>query len=126
MVNIHQGKLSIPIAEDNTESHELNIPVYIPNIELVREFALLLHHKGEAWQGIFQGWDAEYKPQMDCPLPGSNAPFDPAYFVIGDSRLWMYAIDWENGKDNAPSSEVNDIEKIIPVEIDMAGDLVLA
>ena len=36
------------------------VPVAIPDINEVREFAAKLHAKGKAWKGEAFGWQAEY------------------------------------------------------------------
>ncbi len=43
------------------------MPLAIPNLDEVREFAAKLHAKGKTWQGEVFGWQAEYNPQRSEP-----------------------------------------------------------
>lgn len=49
------------------DGHESVLPVEVPDLVAVREFAERLHAAAEPWQGIAFGWQAEYVPQRETP-----------------------------------------------------------
>lgn len=63
--------------------------------EEVRTFANALHAKGEPWTGEVFGWSAEYSPERAEPPLDSNMSFTPADFVIGESGVWFFSMQWE-------------------------------
>jgi hypothetical protein len=82
---------------------ELTIPVAIPEIEQVREFAYTLHAQGKAWRGDYQGWPAYYTPEDRSRKPAnSKQAFYPAEFWIGTDHVWTYTLAWEEGADEEP------------------------
>jgi len=78
------------------------VPVIIPDLDEVREFAAQLHAEGEVWQGEAFGWQAEYNPQRAEPPLDSKMKFTPADFCIGESNIWFFSLMWEHGKDAEP------------------------
>jgi hypothetical protein len=84
------------------------IPVLIPDLEEVRAFSDELHSKGTAWTGEAFGWSAEYNPeQPEAPLD-SNMTFTPADFCIGESGVWFFSRQWENGRTEPPVEFLDD------------------
>ena len=52
-----------------SDNYEPIIPIAIPELNEVREFATKLHTVEKAWKGEAFGWQAEYNPeQPDAPL----------------------------------------------------------
>ena len=85
-----------------SDNYEPIIPIAIPDLNEVREFATKLHTVGKAWKGEAFGWQAEYNPeQPDAPLD-SKMNFTPADFCIGESGIWFFSLMWEYGKDKNP------------------------
>ena len=81
-------------------AHYLTIvPVAIPVLDEVREFAAKLYAKGKAWKGEAFGWQAEYNPERPEPPLDSKMTFTPADFCIGESCIWFFSLMWENGSD---------------------------
>ena len=75
------------------------VPVAIPDLDEVREFAAKLHAKAKAWKGEAFGWEAEYNPERPEPPLDSKMTFTPADFCIGESGIWFFSLMWENGSD---------------------------
>jgi len=84
------------------------LPVYIPSVEEVRNFAFDLHRKGESWEGEAFGWFAEYSPEQLTPPLDSKMTFAPANFCIGESGIWFYSLMWERGKNQNPVEFLDD------------------
>ena len=78
------------------------VPVAIPDLDEVRNFAAKLHAKGKAWKGEAFGWQAEYNPEQPEPPLDSKMTFTPADFCIGESGIWFFSLMWEHGSDQAP------------------------
>lgn len=78
------------------------VPIVVPDLDAVREFALQLHAADQAWQGEAFGWDAEYVPQRSEPPLDSKMTFTPADFCIGESGIWFFSLMWEHGRDQSP------------------------
>lgn len=104
-------KLKYQITDDDTRL----IPVSIPELSDVRALAADLHARGEAWQGEAFGWSAEYNPQRDEPPLDSRMTFTPADFCIGESGIWFFSLQWEDGRD-APPVEFLDDRNVIREE----------
>ena len=102
------AKLKYPAGEDRTAL----IPLSIPELDEVRAFAAELHTHAKLWQGEAFGWSAEYNPQSDQPPLDSRLTFTPADFCIGESGIWFFSLQWENGRD-APPIEFLDDRNII-------------
>jgi len=102
------AKLKYPTQDD----HTLLVPVLIPDLDAVRALADELHVRGEAWQGEAFGWPAEYNPERPEPPLDSALTFTPADFCIGESGLWFFSRQWEDGR-AAPPSEFLDDRNVI-------------
>ena len=84
------------------------VPIIIPDLEEVREFASKLHAKNENWQGEFLGWQAEYNAQKTTSPIDSAMEFTPADFCIGESNIWFFSLMWEHGQDAEPVEFLDD------------------
>jgi hypothetical protein len=79
------------------------IPVVIPDLTAVRQFAQQLHQQNQPWSGIFEGWRTTYTPEDKTHSPAnSRMQFVPAEFSIGESEIWHISIAWEDGADESP------------------------
>lgn len=84
------------------------VPIVIPDLKEVKEFAAKLHAVGKPWHGEAFGWQAEYNPERsEAPLD-SQMTFTPADFCIGESGIWFFSLMWEYGKDTAPVEFLDD------------------
>jgi hypothetical protein len=82
---------------------ELTIPIAVPDLDRVREFAYKLHIQGQQWRGEFQGWPAYYRPEdRSRKPPNSKQAFCPAEFWIGTDHIWTFTISWEDGAEQEP------------------------
>ena len=84
------------------------VPIVIPDLDEVREFAAKLHADGKPWKGEAFGWQAEYNPQRPDPPLDSKMTFTPADFCIGESGIWFFSLMWEHGKDKDPVEFLDD------------------
>jgi len=84
------------------DEHDSTIPIIIPDLDEVREFAAKLHAEGKTWLGEAFGWQAEYNPERSEPPLDSKMRFTPADFCIGESGIWFFSLMWENGSDAEP------------------------
>ena len=84
------------------------MPIVIPDLDEVREFAQRLHTTGQPWQGAAFGWAAEYNPERRQPPLDSKMTFTPADFTIGESGIWFFSMMWEYGQDEAPVEFLDD------------------
>ncbi len=84
------------------------IPIIIPDLDQVREFAKKLHGEGKAWRGEIAGWSAEYNPEQRTPPLDSKMSFTPADFCIGESGVWFFSMMWEHGKNKEPVEFLDD------------------
>ncbi len=98
--------------EIDREYHPV-VPVIIPNLDDVRRTAWELHRKGEAWQGVLFGWQAEYNPEVAAPPLDSRMTFTPADFCIGESGVWFFSMMWEHGREQEPVEFLDD-RSIVP------------
>ncbi len=80
----------------------------IPELDDVRAAAEALHARGQAWQGELFGWPAEYNPESQERPLDSAMTYTPADFCIGESGLWFFSRQWENGRDAPPSEYLDD------------------
>ena len=99
------------IAKVQLNLHEMRtatVPVYIPALEEVRNFAFACHQEGNAWEGEAFGWFAEYSPEKSTPPLDSKMTFTPANFCIGESGIWFYSLMWENGQTQPPLEFLDD------------------
>ena len=69
-------KAKIPIQA----GYEPILPLAVPDLKEVKSFANHLHSLGAHWQGEIFGWQAEYNPESDRKLQGSNMTFTPPIF----------------------------------------------
>jgi hypothetical protein len=84
------------------------VPIAVPDLDDVRHFAHELHQKGESWQGVAFGWEAEYNPERVEPPLDSKMTFTPADFCIGESGIWFFSLMWEHGRDQEPVEFLDD------------------
>jgi len=84
------------------------IPIVVPGLDKVREFAARLHAERKAWQGEAFGWQAEYNPSRPEPPLDSKMAFTPADFCIGESGIWFFSLMWEQGDDAEPVEFLDD------------------
>ena len=84
------------------------IPVAIPELCEVKEFALRLHAKKKSWSGELFGWDAEYNAKKNTRPLDSKMTFTPADFCIGESGIWFYSLMWEHGQQQDPVEFLDD------------------
>jgi hypothetical protein len=98
------AKVKIPTPDD----YEPLVPVLIPELDEARAFAAELHARNEPWQGEAFGWSAEYNPERAEPPLDSNLTFTPADFCIGESGIWFFSLQWENGRDAPPVEFLDD------------------
>lgn len=84
------------------DGHESMLPVEVPDLAAVREFAERLHAAAEPWQGTAFGWQAEYVPQREAPPLESRLAFAPAEFCVGESGVWFFSLMWEHGAGHPP------------------------
>jgi len=84
------------------------VPIVIPDLDEVRQFARKLHVAGQTWIGEIFGWSAEYHPERPDPPLDSKMTFTPADFSIGESGIWFFSMMWEHGRNNAPEEYLDD------------------
>jgi len=84
------------------DGHESVLPVVVPDLAVVRDFAGQLHASARQWQGEAFGWQAEYVPQRDTPLLESRLAFTPSEFCIRESGVWFFSLMGENGEGHPP------------------------
>ena len=90
-------------AKINThENYAFIVPVVIPDLDEVREFAAKLHDESKSWKGEAFGWQAEYNPERLEPPLDSMMRFTPADFCIGESGIWFFSLMWEHGSNAEP------------------------
>lgn len=92
----------------SADGHESVLPVVVPEIGCLREFAKQLHADAKPWQGEAFGWQAEYSPEQDTPPLESQLTFTPAEFCIGESGVWFFSLMWENGANANPVEFIDD------------------
>ncbi len=96
-------------AKIRIENEEMKIlPIVIPELSEVKQFALALHAASKPWKGEAFGWQAEYNPERAEPPLDSKMTFTPADFSIGESGIWFYSLMWERGKDQEPVEFLDD------------------
>jgi len=89
------------------------VPIVIPDLDEVRQFAAKLHAQGTAWKGEAFGWPAEYNPERLEPPLDSKMTFCPADFCVGDSGIWFFSLMWEHGRDAAPAEFLDDSSLLV-------------
>jgi hypothetical protein len=93
----------------------LSVPVAIPALADVIQFAKALHVAGQPWEGTVFGWPADYTPEIkeenalfeeydeNGTVQTVRAPrWSPAIFCIGINDLWFVSLTWELGADAEP------------------------
>jgi len=90
------------------EDHVSIVPIVIPDLDEVRQFAAKLHRAGKTWEGEAFGWPAEYYPEQPEPPLDSRMTFTPADFCIGESDIWFFSLLWEHGRDAEPVEFLDD------------------
>lgn len=93
----------------------LSLPVAIPSLSDIIQFAKALHAAGLPWEGTAFGWPADYTPE----IKEDNAIFEeydennvvhtvvaprwsPAIFCIGINDIWFVSLTWELGTNAEP------------------------
>ena len=102
---------NVVIAKARISLHDQNesiIPVALPDLDEVREFAGKVHAQGQAWTGEAFGWPAEYHPERAEAPRDSKMTFTPADFCIGQSGIWFFSLMWEHGRDAPPVEFLDD------------------
>lgn len=84
------------------------VPVAVPALDEVREFAAKLHAKAKVWKGEAFGWQAGYNPERSERPLDSKMTFTPADFCIGESGIWFFSLMWEHGRNAAPVEFLDD------------------
>lgn len=87
---------------------DLVVPISVPDLKEVKEFAARIHAIGKLWKGEAFGWPAEYNPSQSTPPLDSKMTFTPADFCIGESGIWFYSLMWEHGDDQEPVEFLDD------------------
>ncbi|MBI3194297.1 MAG: hypothetical protein HYZ34_07520 [Ignavibacteriae bacterium] len=90
------------------ENETAVVPLAIPELDEVRNFAMQVHKRGEAWKGEIFGWEAEYHPRSSSEPIDSRMRFTPADFCIGESGFWFFSLMWEYGDDEKPVEFLDD------------------
>jgi len=84
------------------------VPVAVPELDKVKNFAAKLHAKKKAWKGEAFGWRAEYNPERSERPLDSTMTLTPADFCIGESGIWFFSLMWENGSNEEPVEFLDD------------------
>jgi|GEM_PF-346274 len=92
------------------------VPIIVPDLDAVRQFAVRLHVAGQPWHGEAFGWDAEYSPERPTPPLDSKMTFTPADFCIGESGIWFFSLMWEHGRDQPPVEFLDERNLLGPAE----------
>ncbi len=104
-----------PSLPRNENGRSLSLPVSIPTLDDVLQYAKALHDVGRVWEGTAFGWPADYTPE----IREENAVFEeydehgqakivtgsrwsPAIFCIGINDIWFVSLTWEFGVDAEP------------------------
>lgn len=85
------------------DGRESVLPVVVPDLAVVRDFARQLHAAAVPWEGEAFGWHAEYVPQRATPPLESRLAYTPAEFCIGESGVWFFSLMWEAGAGQPPA-----------------------
>ena len=97
----------------------------IPKLAEIREYANILHLRGEAYHGKMWGWPVHCQPGLfeesalfELPDEDNGMKRElrqhnrSAGFTIGESGIWFFSLLWENGRDAEPVEFLG----IVPVE----------
>lgn len=87
----------------------------VPELAEVREYANVLHVRGDAYEGQMWGWSVHYEPELieenalfELPDNGDGmkqeqrSHYSPASFTAGESGIWFFSLLWENGREAEP------------------------
>jgi hypothetical protein len=97
-------KAKVNLHSDQTPT----VPIVVPDLDQVRQFAKQLHAESKPWTGEAFGWSAEYNPKRPEPPLDSKLKFTPADFCIGESGIWFFSMMWEHGDDKPPVEFLDD------------------
>lgn len=92
------------------------VPIVVPELDAVRQFAAQLHAAGQPRHGEAFGWDAEYSPERPTPPLDSKMTFTPADFCIGESGIWFFSLMWEHGHEQLPVEFLDERNLLGPAE----------
>jgi len=95
--------LTVKARIPNRPADAPSLPLAIPDLAEVNQFARHLHATGKRWSGDLFGWQAEYTPERRKKPLASKMLFTPADFWIGESGIWFYSLMWEHGKSKPPT-----------------------
>ena len=97
----------------------------IPKLAEIREYANILHLRGEAYHGKMWGWPVHCEPGLFeesalFELPDEEngmkrelrQHYSPAGFTVGESSIWFFSLLWGNGRDSEPVEFLY----VVPVE----------
>ena len=101
------GKV-VRVRVEFAEEFQPVIPVVLPDLQELREFATKIHMRKTDWHGEAFGWDAEYHASHSAPPDDSQMHFTPATFWIGDATIWGFSLMWEDGDEKPPVETLND------------------
>ena len=126
-------RVRIPFADN-----EYIIPVQVPELAEVREYANVLHLRGQAYQGQMWGWLVHYEPELVeentlFELPDEDngmkrelrRHYSPASFTVGESGIWFFSLLWEDGRDAEPV-EFLDVVPVEEVNFDITSQAAVA
>jgi hypothetical protein len=92
-------------AKARIETHEgrvLVVPVVIPDLNEVREYAAKRHAEGVPWKGELFGWSEEYNPERAEPPLDSRMSFTPAGYARRDQLggNGLTGVSWRSRRDH--------------------------
>lgn len=121
-------RVRIPLGDN-----EYIVPVQVPELAEVREYANVLHLRGEAYEGKMWGWPVHYDPELieenalfELPDNGDGmkqeqrSHYSPASFTVGESGIWFFSLLWENGREAEPV-EFLDVAPVEAASFDAAS-----
>ncbi|MBI4670823.1 MAG: hypothetical protein HY741_04030 [Chloroflexi bacterium] len=112
--------MSTTLVTVNTQARQgvartITIPVFIPDLDQVRELAMSLHRAGRSFQERVWGWLVTYEPEIREEAAVVQVPdgqgglidqerdlWSPASFTIGENGVWFFSMLWENGANKPP------------------------
>ena len=100
--------LKLTIESPMSNGATATVPIAIPALADVRDFAASLHAAGRDWSGEAFGWQAEYLAERAEPPLDSKLTFTPADFWIGESGIWFFSLSWEHGRTAPPLEFLDD------------------
>lgn len=110
----------------------------IPELAKVREYANVLHVRGEAYEGQMWGWSVHYEPELseenalfELPDNGDGmkqeqrSHYSPASFTVGENGIWFFSLLWENGREAEPV-EFLDVAPVEETSLDATAPTIVA